>query len=523
MPAESLQSQAEIIITNSPGRAAFEALAQSSAEAAEILDQAVKLPSLLDRLGTYLANAYGRLELPTEDSFDEKAYLAGNPDVAEAVTRGVVQSGKVHFLKFGKAEGRLQRRYGVDDDLYRRVVYPLETQSTSMSFFAIGEMIACQMANLENLLEKPPSCQPVISVLADDDYDARPAFSEDYSIGELHGSFRWHSRLYVASFGDAIVDTENGIVGFGVNRLWGNSTAVTLNGPHGLTRSPDMFLLSGRYGRLEIQEPIFIAEGPVMLAHHWACRTNYGHWMMNSLLSVFLMRKELIAGTLKLLFPVLSDEPRRQILRMGVPPQAIIEVERRYAQCPHLLYPSPLTTSGNGTPHALVREFFAFLRQSFPPPESLERPSRVYITRLGYHTEQRFTARRMANERELIEALGLHGYTVLAPHELDFASQIHVLSNARIVIGQFGAALWNASFAPEGSWLIEIATRNWFSNEYLYAAHLAKRRFSRILIEPTAVKTSTDNPNDFEFAAPIEKILSMVQSIENAEGVVRTK
>lgn len=391
-----------------------------------------------------------------------------------------------------------------------------------MSVHAIGQIIACRTANLESLFEQPASRNPVVSVLADDDYDAEPTFSEDYSIGEVHGSLRWNSKLYVASFRETIVDVENGIVGFAANRLWGDSTAVTLNGPHGLTRSPDMFLLNGRYGRLEIQEPVSVTEGPVMLAHHWACRTNYGHWLMNSLLSVFLMRKELIAGKLKLLFPVLGGERRRQILRMGVPPEAIIETEGRYVHCSHLLYPSPLTTNANGTPHALIREFFDFLKQNFPPPENLERPSRIDITRLGYRTEQLFRARRMTNERELIGALRLLGFTVLAPHELDFASQIHVLANAQIVIGQFGAALWNVSFAPKGSWLIEIATHNWISNEYLYAAHLARQRFSRIMIEPAVVEPSTENPNDFDFAAPIEKIVSIVQSIDSAEGAVGT-
>lgn len=48
-------------------------------------------------------------ELPTDASFDEAAYLAANPDVANAVAAGVVRSGRVHFQRFGRLEGRRQR------------------------------------------------------------------------------------------------------------------------------------------------------------------------------------------------------------------------------------------------------------------------------------------------------------------------------------------------------------------------------------------------------------------------------
>jgi hypothetical protein len=38
--------------------------------------------------------------------FNEELYLALHPDVAQAVRQGHFVSGKEHFLKYGKAEGR---------------------------------------------------------------------------------------------------------------------------------------------------------------------------------------------------------------------------------------------------------------------------------------------------------------------------------------------------------------------------------------------------------------------------------
>lgn len=47
--------------------------------------------------------------LVTEETFEESAYLASNPDVAAAVKRGDLESGRKHFKVFGHKEGRRQR------------------------------------------------------------------------------------------------------------------------------------------------------------------------------------------------------------------------------------------------------------------------------------------------------------------------------------------------------------------------------------------------------------------------------
>jgi hypothetical protein len=48
-------------------------------------------------------------ETPTPQTFNEQAYLAVNPDVAEAVRLGKIRSGWSHFKKFGHIEGRRQK------------------------------------------------------------------------------------------------------------------------------------------------------------------------------------------------------------------------------------------------------------------------------------------------------------------------------------------------------------------------------------------------------------------------------
>ncbi len=48
-------------------------------------------------------------ETPTPQTFNEQAYLAVNPDVAEAIRLGKIRSGWNHFKKFGHIEGRRQK------------------------------------------------------------------------------------------------------------------------------------------------------------------------------------------------------------------------------------------------------------------------------------------------------------------------------------------------------------------------------------------------------------------------------
>ena len=54
-------------------------------------------------------NAIPLSQLVTDANFDERGYLAANPDVAKAVEAGQMRSGRTHFQAFGRNEGRQLR------------------------------------------------------------------------------------------------------------------------------------------------------------------------------------------------------------------------------------------------------------------------------------------------------------------------------------------------------------------------------------------------------------------------------
>jgi hypothetical protein len=47
--------------------------------------------------------------LATDQNYVEVAYLAANPDLAAALNRDAITSGRAHFERFGKHEGRMLR------------------------------------------------------------------------------------------------------------------------------------------------------------------------------------------------------------------------------------------------------------------------------------------------------------------------------------------------------------------------------------------------------------------------------
>ena len=51
----------------------------------------------------------------TEENFNEQAYLLANPDIAEAVAQGELDSGRQHFEAYGRQEGRKQKVSGTPD------------------------------------------------------------------------------------------------------------------------------------------------------------------------------------------------------------------------------------------------------------------------------------------------------------------------------------------------------------------------------------------------------------------------
>jgi predicted SAM-dependent methyltransferase len=76
--------------------------------------------------------------LVTDENFEEQAYLASNPDVAQAVRQGIMASGRIHFEQFGRNEKRrvkasdLSRRLSNPQPGLVRILFPFLKKTRSL-------------------------------------------------------------------------------------------------------------------------------------------------------------------------------------------------------------------------------------------------------------------------------------------------------------------------------------------------------------------------------------------------------
>jgi hypothetical protein len=92
----------------------FDSLLRSIGTNKESLETAaeVTIPVGLLKLLLQLAVAHS--------DFDEQAYLSANPDVRQAVHRGDVESGQMHYIGYGYFEGRRGGTIRIDERRYLR-------------------------------------------------------------------------------------------------------------------------------------------------------------------------------------------------------------------------------------------------------------------------------------------------------------------------------------------------------------------------------------------------------------------
>jgi len=78
---------------------------------------------------------------------------------------------------------------------------------------------------------------------------------------------------------------------------------------------------------------------------------------------------------------------------------------------------------------------------------------KIYIARKS-------TYRHLLNQDEIIKTLIEHGFEIIYPEKLTFTQQAHILSQAKVIIGQSGAGMANIIFAPKNCKVLILALDN---------------------------------------------------------------
>ncbi|MGI4950639.1 MAG: glycosyltransferase family 61 protein [Janthinobacterium lividum] len=314
------------------------------------------------------------------------------------------------------------------------------------------------------------------------------------------------SPSYLARFGPCLVELPHGLVQYGSHAIWGDSSHSAFVNDPGMTNVPRMFRTGAGLGlHIDAVRRCAPAPGlPLIISNLF--HTNHAHWLINSLLPAYLLRDRIAAGEIAVLVPGRTAYLEATLGSLGIPRDRMIIADPGLYQMDAALYASSQSTHNNDHPPRALVPMFAAIRAACLGGPARPGPERLYVTRMGSGA-----MRHIANEPALIAALARRGFTCVAPHELTFEDEVACFARARIVVGQLGAALVNIGFAPPGCAVVEIASGNYTSNDYLLLSSLFGHRFSRVLA-PVDTETVHTHRTDFSFTVPIEQVLDAVDA-----------
>lgn len=194
-----------------------------------------------------------------------------------------------------------------------------------------------------------------------------------------------------------------------------------------------------------------------LFKQHWD--GNYGHYLFETLPRIGLLAKKydlkechyIVTAWFKPFIPLIYET----LQFLGIPEKRIILTSGDPIDVPELIYATPMAVHPFYK-HPFVTRFLERLgetvRAAVTQP-SVPAPKKIYFSR-----NHRAGRRQLLNEAEVTCALERRGYHIVyQPEKLTFAEQVCLMTNARMVAGNLGAALSNAVFAPQGVRMLALS------------------------------------------------------------------
>ena len=174
--------------------------------------------------------------------------------------------------------------------------------------------------------------------------------------------------------------------------------------------------------------------------------TAYAHWMAESLPRLRLLEPHLAALDGIFVPDGLPASMRESLTAFGVRPDQVVPLAIASHVAPEHLYVPAYCAGLDIAPWVPT-----YLRSRVLGDAAATSPTRrLYVSR------RKVGRRRILNEDDVVRVLARRGFETVHPEELGFAEQARLFSEARVVVGASGAALFNALFCAPGGSLIEI-------------------------------------------------------------------
>ena len=240
------------------------------------------------------------------------------------------------------------------------------------------------------------------------------------------------------------------------------------------------------------QTPVRIDRGT------WFCERayhNHSHWLTAHLPKLLLLKEH--GETDDLLLPRRRTRVMNVSMRMiGIDPARCIAVDTT----------RPLQV---GTLRLIETDRFdprhlAAVRGAFSQPASAPAFRRIMISRA------RSRGRRILNEAKLWAMLRERGFERVRMEEQDFADQVAMMQDTRMLLAPHGAGLTNMLFCPAGATIVELADPE-FPNPNFYAmAGALGHNYALVHTETTEAKQALDR----DMIVDVDEVARLLDRIE---------
>jgi capsular polysaccharide biosynthesis protein len=176
---------------------------------------------------------------------------------------------------------------------------------------------------------------------------------------------------------------------------------------------------------------------------------NYSHWMMEVMPRIPLLQA---AGheleRFDAFYVTGSDAPfqSESLRRAGVPAEKVIDArEHPHVRADRLVVPSPTSEVDEASDFACD-----YLNQLWDPGIPTGTDARIYVSR------NRSDHRRVANEREVMDALAPLGFVKITAETMSMQQKAEVFAGAEVVVAPHGSTFANFAFCRPGTTVVEI-------------------------------------------------------------------
>lgn len=179
---------------------------------------------------------------------------------------------------------------------------------------------------------------------------------------------------------------------------------------------------------------------------------------------------------LNFICPEITDDIIYFLEQFGVPSNRIIKLDNYWMSFDKLILPC---FSSFGHLHTPTKYYIDVINLITKENNSTENsPERIYVSRRNANI------RKIINEDIIIDDLKERGFEVIEPGEYSKIEQMHLFSNAKIIVGAHGMGIANSVFSNNLKLLLEIMNTDYNRVSYFRTAQLKNSIYAAYYVSP---------------------------------------